>query len=218
MPSLPLPRLLLLTALLAGASGCRTMYYGTMEKVGVHKRDILADRVQDGRAAQKDAKEQFANALEQFQSVVKVQSSELEAVYGKLNAEYERCQRRADEVRARIAAIERVSKDLFAEWRGEIREFGSADLKRRSQEQYDRSFQLYTQMIAAMRRAEGAMEPVLKAFRDRVLFLKHNLNAQAIASLRGELVALESDIAGLIRDMEASIREADAFLAHFGGT
>ena len=36
-----------------------------------------------------------------------------------------------------------------------------------------------------MRLAESRIEPVLKSFRDQVLFLKHNLNAKAIASLRG---------------------------------
>jgi hypothetical protein len=31
---------------------CSTAYYGTMEKVGIHKRDILVDRVADARDAQ----------------------------------------------------------------------------------------------------------------------------------------------------------------------
>jgi polyhydroxyalkanoate synthesis regulator phasin len=197
-------------------TGCTTAYYGTMEKFGVHKRDIMADRVKDGRESQQDAKKQFANALEQFKSVVKAPGGSLEDKYNKLNAEYERCKTRAQEVSDRIDSIERVSKDLFAEWRQEIKQYANADLARRSQEQYDRSQALYAPMIAAMRRAESTMKPVLTAFHDQVLFLKHNLNAQSIASLKGELAGLETNIAALIRDMEASIREADGFLAGFG--
>jgi hypothetical protein len=63
-----------------------------------------------------------------------------------------------------------------------------------------------------MKRAEKKIAPVLSAFRDQVLFLKHNLNAQAVASLQGELVSIESDVASLIREMEASINEADSFI------
>jgi hypothetical protein len=67
-----------------------------------------------------------------------------------------------------------------------------------------------------MKRAEKKMGPVIAAFKDQVLFLKHNLNAQAIASLKQELVSVENDIASLIKDMEASIKEADLFLNAMG--
>ncbi len=70
----------------------------------------------------------------------------------------------------------------------------------------------YGQLIRAMKRAEAKMAPVLAAFHDQVLFFKHNLNAQAIASLKGNLASIESDIAVLIREMEASIREANRFI------
>jgi len=64
-----------------------------------------------------------------------------------------------------------------------------------------------------MKRAEKKMEPVLSAFRDQVLFLKHNLNAKAIASLQTELVSVEAEVNSLIRDMETSIKEANAFIS-----
>ena len=66
--------------------------------------------------------------------------------------------------------------------------------------------------MTAMHRAEAKIEPVLTPLRDQVLFLKHNLNAQAIASLQSELGRVEGDVSALIREMEAAIREADAFI------
>ena len=56
------------------------------------------------------------------------------------------------------------------------------------------------------------MGPVLSAFGDQVLFLKHNLNARAIASLKGSLADLQTDIAQLVQEMEASIAEAERFV------
>mgnify|MGYP003898698293 CR=1 FL=1 len=41
----------------------------------------------------------------------------------------------------------------------------------------------YDDLMRVMRRAADRMDPVLATFRDQVLFLKHNLNAQAVGSL-----------------------------------
>jgi hypothetical protein len=57
---------------------------------------------------------------------------------------------------------------------------------------------------------------VLTAFRDRVLYLKHNLNAQAVASLQGQVLELDADVTKLIAEMEASIREANEFIDAMG--
>ncbi|MFO7529942.1 MAG: DUF2959 family protein [Marinobacter sp.] len=59
------------------------------------------------------------------------------------------------------------------------------------------------------------MDPVLQAFQDQVLYLKHNLNAQAIGSLENELVSIRQDVDRLIRNMEQSIEESEAFIRHF---
>ena len=70
----------------------------------------------------------------------------------------------------------------------------------------------YKQLIDAMNRAEAKIAPVLVVFKDQVLYLKHNLNAQAISSLKGELKTVESDVTELIKAMEKSINEANAFI------
>ena len=61
-------------------SGCQSAYYSTMEKLGVHKRDIMADRVSEARDSQEEAKEQFASALERFSSVLDFQGGTLEEI------------------------------------------------------------------------------------------------------------------------------------------
>ena len=63
-----------------------------------------------------------------------------------------------------------------------------------------------------MKRAENKIEPVLAVFKDQVLYLKHNLNAQAIASLKGELNSVKADVSSLITAMENSIDEANSFI------
>ena len=64
---------------------------------------------------------------------------------------------------------------------------------------------------------DQAVANVLVVFRDQVLFLKHNLNARAIASLEGTVVSIESDVEALISDMRSAIDEANAFVATLDG-
>lgn len=207
-----LPALLCLLAL-AAAAGCSSLYYGALEQVGIQKRHILKDRIEDGREAQQDAQEQFQDAFERFKGATRFEGGDLEDTYRALAAELEDSEARADDVRERIASIERVADDLFEEWEGEIGQISRADLRQKSGAQLRQTRARYARLLAAMKKAERRMEPVLVAFRDQVLFLKHNLNAKAIASLEAQAGAIQSDVDALVRDLSASIREADAFLA-----
>jgi DNA repair exonuclease SbcCD ATPase subunit len=204
---------LLVAAPTFGLTACQGAYFATMEQFGVHKREILVDRVEDAREAQGEAKESFADALEAFRAVQEFDGGSLDAVYKDLSSRYERCKSRADEVSERIDKIESVSAALFDEWQAEIDTIQDPGLKNGSAQQLEATRARYTTLITAMQKAESRMQPVLVAFNDRVLFLKHNLNAQAIASLEGNLATVQTDVTALIAEMEASIAEADAFVA-----
>lgn len=193
-------------------AGCSSAYYGAMEKVGVAKREILADRVAKTRAAQHEAKEQFADALQRFLAVTQVDGGDLQKKYDAMNREFARSETRAKDVRERIAAVEDVAAALFREWKAELGQYSSASLRADSQRQLDLTRQRYAALVSLMQRAADRMDPVIATFRDQVLYLKHNLNARAIAALSGTQRTLEADISRLISDMEASIREADTFV------
>ncbi|MEO6002893.1 MAG: DUF2959 domain-containing protein [Opitutus sp.] len=193
-------------------SGCSSTYYGAMEKMGFAKREILVDRVEKTRDAQSAAKEQFSSALEQFLAVTKANGGELQQKYDSLNREFTRSESRAKDVRDRIAAVEDVAEALFREWKDEMKQYTNASLRRESEREFDLTRRRYEDLIKVMRRAADRMEPVLATFRDQVLFLKHNLNARALASLTTTNRELEADISRLVADMETSIREAEDFI------
>ena len=193
-------------------AGCKSAYYGTWEKLGWHKRDILVDRVKDARDDQKAAKEQFQTTLERFVALAQVDVGDLQKRYDKLKADYDRCQSRARAVTGQIHSVETVARDLFREWEQELGQYSSPDLRRASEQKLRETQQRCEQLITAMRRAEQKMKPVLAAFGVQVLFLKHNLNAAAIAALQQTASRLEGDVAALIGDMEASINEANQFI------
>jgi chromosome segregation ATPase len=205
-------------SIILGVGGCTNTYYSAMEQVGQHKRDILKSRIESGREEQQEAQEQFKTTYQRFAEVAGYDGGDLEAVYEELDTEYERSEARAEDVRDRIASIEQVSKDLFAEWQQEIDSMQNAKLKSQSSRSLADTRAKYGKLIAAMKKAEGKMPPVLTAFRDQVLFLKHNLNARAIASLSGSLGEIEGDVDALIRDIDLSIQESERFLATLEST
>ncbi|TXI30565.1 MAG: DUF2959 domain-containing protein [Nitrosomonas oligotropha] len=203
---LSLPVLLMLTA-------CTTMYLEGLEKVGIPKRDVMVYRVEKARDTQQETKEQFKSALEQFTAATNFQGGDLETTYKKLNDAYEASAVKAEEVKNRIADIESVSEALFTEWKQEITQYSNASLRQNSQKKLDATQVHYRQLIAAMKQAEAKIEPILTVFHDQVMYLKHNLNARAIASLKGELGNIKSDVSALVSSMEKSINEANAFIS-----
>jgi len=199
-------------------SNCDAWYYKTMKKFGVEKRDILVKRVKDARESQQEAKDEFKTALERFKSVIEVDGGPLEDKYEKLNKELNRSEDRARKVRDRIDSVRSVSDDLFKEWDQELRQYTDRSLRAESERQLKSTRQRCEALIRSMERARKRLEPVLKPLRDRVLFLKHNLNAQAIGALDAELLTVRTNVDALVTDLEAAIAEADQFVASMGTT
>lgn len=208
----PLIGLAVIIALSFGLAACDTAYIATMETMGYAKRDILSSRVKSARNAQEDAKKEIQSALEQFGQVVGYQGGDLEATYKKLNSELESSEDSAETVRKRIKDVESVADSLFSEWKTELGHYSSVDLRRKSEEKLTQTKARYNEMLGAMKKAEQRIDPVLKPLRDQVLYLKHNLNARALAAMKGELVKVDAQVDQLVKDMNKSIAEADKFI------
>ena len=193
--------------------GCQQTYYKTMETFGYHKRDILVERVQESRDAQEQAKEQFKTALEKFSEVVTFEGGELQKKYDQLKSELDKSKAKAAKVSDRVDAVQDVAEALFKEWENELGQYTNEQYRKNDEQLLTRTKQSYAKLMTAMKRAEAKMEPVLNAFSDQVLYLKHHLNARAVASLQDELVTIETEVASLVAEMEASIAQADAFIS-----
>ena len=198
-------------------AGCESTYYNAMEQVGFHKRDILIDRIEEVQEAQQDGQEQFKSALDQFKAVVDFDGGELESLYNQLNDEYEDSVDAAEKIRSRVDSVESVAEALFDEWQEELTQYSNGNLRRDSERQLKDTQRQYQRLISAMRKAEKSIDPVLDTFKDNVLYLKHNLNARAINSLKGELNSVNSDVSSLLASMQKSIDESDAFITQLRG-
>lgn len=199
-------------ALVLLCAGCNSVVYSAYEKIGVYKRDLLKKRVIAARDEEKAAGGQFKDALTKLRELYGNLNTPLEKTYDQLKSEYDDSVTRAEAVRKRVRDVETVAADLFKEWENEIKEISSESMRASSRDQLRTTRHRYDEMHNSLKRAEESMAPVLTKFKDHVLYLKHNLNAQAIATLKGEAVSIQSEIVRLIEDMNKSIEQADTFI------
>jgi hypothetical protein len=200
-----------------GLAGCASTTMKVKESLGIPKREQLVSEVKDARNAQQQAKEQFASTLDEFKAITGYDGGDLERRYRRLQDQADRSKSRAEAVSGRIKSIETISSAMFREWEQELREYSSETLREASAEQLAVTRRRYRELMEKMKTAEASMGPVLTAFNDQTLFLKHNLNARAIASLQSTVTELETEIGRLIEEMNASIDEANAFIRNMEG-
>ncbi len=205
------PRLLL-ASLVFTLAACNTVYYAAWEKLGYEKRDLLKSAVKAARGEQKEAGGEFQDALTQLQKLTGYSGGNLESAYNRFKGEYEDCEAQATRVREEIREVDTVARDLFREWEREIRQYESASLAADSRRKLADTRSRFEQLSSSLHSAEATMEPVLRQFRDQVLYLKHNLNAAAVGSLRGKADNIQGDIQRLLAQMNRSIAEADRFI------
>ncbi|WP_333608049.1 DUF2959 domain-containing protein [Arsukibacterium sp.] len=194
-------------------TACQSAYYSAMEKVGVHKRDILVERVEKAQQSQQEAQQQFKSALAQFSSLLKFDGGDLQRMYEATDSEFQACGKAAAKVSERINSIEAVAEALFDEWQDELELYSNDSLKRDSATKLAATKRQYNSLLKTMRRAEQSMQPVLSSLQDNTLYLKHNLNASAIGTLKSEFNSIQNDINKLIADMNTAIKQSEQFVA-----
>jgi hypothetical protein len=204
--------LIIISAVFISLLGCQSAYYAMWEKMGKEKRHLLRDQVENSLSDQQKASEAFKDALTRLKEMYGFQGGDLEKMYSRLSEDYDNCSQRAANIDERIDKIQRIAQDLFAEWRQEIEQIHNPSFRSQSTQKLRATEQRFANMESAIIAARRRMTPVLGSLKDYVLFLKHNLNAQAIGSLKGEAASIETDVGRLVRDIQRSIQEADAFL------
>ncbi|MFQ3245473.1 MAG: hypothetical protein ACI9SP_002121 [Arenicella sp.] len=175
-------------------------------------RDILINRVEAASDAQQETAEEFKSALAKFKQVTNFDGGELERKLNTLSKAYDRSEDASRNVTQRVDRVVTATNNLLDEWRDELKQYHDDSIRGRAEAQFDETRVKAEKLIAVMRNAESKTKPVLGALKDQVLFVKHNLNMQAISSIKQETTLIEQNVSALIKEMEASISEAESFI------
>jgi ElaB/YqjD/DUF883 family membrane-anchored ribosome-binding protein len=183
--------------------------------LGKEKRHLLINQVVNFSEEQEEAAVAFESVVERIKSEYSFDGGELENTYNKIKNDYEECEGRHSDLLARIKKVDSIGEDLFTEWADEISEISSANLRSQSQTSLKESQKNFDKLSKAMHKSATKIPPILTKLKDNMLFLKHNLNAKAVGSLGKEMQNIQQDIQVLIKDMKASISEAEEFIKNF---
>lgn len=190
----------------------REVKYNAYEMVGLEKRDLFKSEVKNVQEEQEETGEAFKDALTKLKEMYDFEGGDLEKQHSKLKSSYESAKAEAGDLRKRIKNVNEVAGDLFAEWEDEIDEISTESLRKKSEKQLDKTKDRFKDLQKQMAVAEKKMNPVLTKLKDQVLFLKHNLNAKAIAGLKSESGQIQTEIKSLIKEVEEASKEAESFI------
>ncbi len=205
--------LLALAGALPFAAGCRSVYYDVWETLGKEKRDLLKSEIRGMMGDQRDAELAFSTALDRMKQLTGFDGRELEAQYDRLKSAHADAASAAGDIDDRMDDIHNVAADLFSEWEAEISTMTTPVLRDASRRQLTETRHRYANLDRNLNSTRASMTPVLGFLRDHVLYLKHNLNAQAVGALGNEMSSVERDIDGLKASIQHSIDEAQRFIA-----
>lgn len=209
-------QVMLLLSLVACASkiqkAARDVKYKAYEKIGYEKRDLFKSEIKNVKEDQEDSSEAFKDALTNLKEIYAFDGGNLENQYESLNESYLDAREKSNNLKARVTKVNTVAQDLFTEWETEISQIKTAEYQTKSRAQLAETKKKYNGLYKQLKKSESKMDPVLVKLQDQVLFLKHNLNAKAIAGLKVESDKIQTDIKSLLSEIEQSSKEADEFI------
>ena len=204
-----------LTLLIFAFTSCTTIYYEAWEKLGKQKRDLLKDNIKNAQDDQQDVSKELKDALTHLKEAYGLKETKLERTYNKIKDNYDTAEKNDQNLKKRIEKVQEIAADLFSEWQKEIGQMHEESYRKDSQQKLEKTKDRYKIMYASLHKSEKSVHPILDQLHDQVLYLKHNLNAQALGSLKNEMGQIEQNIEKLLHDMKKSIEESNNFIKDF---
>jgi len=126
-------------------------------------------------------------------------------LYKNLMKEMDNCDKRVEGVRKRTAEMNGAASMYFEERGKSLESIGSEDLRARGQARLEESKAEYAQILELGRAAGGDYQGFMAKLRDQVLFLGHDLNPDALASLDEDVKKQNTAASDLFAKIDGTI-------------
>lgn len=193
-------------------AACQSAYFGASENFGFYAQDVLADRVEASKEAQRQAKDSFQAAADYLPAIIHYAGGDLKEIYLETYRHYSLAKSDAKLVRERVQDVENVAEDLFQEWVDKIKGYSDLSLQASNQRRLYKTRRLFASTMEAMQRSTRRIDPVMESYKENVINLRNNLNVQGVTNVRFEFEAIERDMHDLIDDMQRSITSSEEFV------
>lgn len=177
--------------------------------------DDLSDRIEEVHVASEVAKERMTAAVETLRSIVSpdFRGDGLSA-HAELTRAIEQSEEQAEVFRERVADMKDTAKELFDRWASDLEGFTNAEMRQHSQRRLEETRTRYQAIVAAVDPAQWSYDAVNRSLGDHALFLGHDFNRAAVASLRPGVDSLVAQGGELESRLVLGMTAAKEYLDH----
>ncbi len=187
---------------------------GTSERSeSVEQVDELLTRIERVQAETAVAKDSVHAALSELCTLVSPGfKGDAATEFAKFLAASEASEDQAETLRDITEPMQDAADELFQRWTKDMEAFGNSRMRQRSQTRLDETRTRFQSIIGATQAAQIALDAFHDDMRDHALFLRHDLNSAAVASIRTDVRALNEQIQGLDTRFDATTAAARAYV------
>lgn len=199
--------------LLGLIAGCQSSpYYASMERLGVSRGEVLAERVDAARQAQQRAREALDSALSRLELALSASPSTFSREREALTQALEKSDDAQRDLAWRLDDADEAAEAVFTEWHDELDDYHDERYRELSERQLAESRERYADIRQALATSREQMRPVTETLNDTALLLEHEEKARDLAAL-GDRMPEMRDTLGELATRAAQIdRETDALV------
>ncbi len=158
---------------------------------------------EDARKSLAKARSQLQTTLSRYNTLIVGEAKKPQSVYKDLTKALDKTEKLAARTRGRVEKMQEQADKVFTKWQRELEAYQSDQMRQLGAERLEVTQQRYEQMIARMRAAAEAYDPLVAALHDQVLFMGRDLSAEAL----GALTEMAEVLNRMAEDLYARIAE-----------
>jgi len=163
-----------------------TIGVGSAQDEGVKQVEQLIKKANAGVESINDTKLQLQKTMEAYNAVLAPDVKDRRDAYKKLQKEVATTEKKRAMVSTRNGEMNVEAGRLFKNWEGSTAAIQDPELRQRSQQRLGQAKARYSEIETNGQGAARLYTPFMKALQDQVTYLGHDLNPEAVATLKPE--------------------------------
>jgi hypothetical protein len=182
---------------------------GAQSDEGVKQVERLVKASGNTVKAVADTKLQLVKTLDIYNALMADDAKDRKKLYNSLQKEMENTEKRRATIGEVAATMSAEADTLFKQWTDSAAAIENADLRKKSEERLAATKASYAEIGTVGQKASDLYGPFMKDLQDQVTFLGHDLNAEAVASLKPEAAKINEAASKLIQSIDDTITTAN---------
>lgn len=182
---------------------------GAQSDEGVKQVERLVKASGNTVKAIADTKLQLMKTMDVYNALMADDAKDRKKLYKDLQREMENTEKRRAKISEESAKMNAEADTLFGQWATSAAAIESPDLRKRSEERLQETQAKYDEIGTVGQKAGDLYAPFMGALQDQVTYLGHDLNPDAIASLKPEAAKMNTNADKLVQSIDDTISTAN---------